>query len=150
MQNHTTVLKTQYLKVRPNLNTWQWMQMIVGDGVEMTLCTCIGKRKKVRQELLCKFVGFLVLTSMVMKSSVSWEIMSYILLKVNKLYGGKCYSACYLPSAGFLVGLFFNLEDRGNVFLTCKFGSYFCPCDNCRIFTIDNAHPKTFITPLDV
>jgi hypothetical protein len=33
-------------------------------------------------------VGFDVLTTMVMKSSIFWDIMLYILLKVNRRFGG--------------------------------------------------------------
>jgi hypothetical protein len=54
------------------------------------------------------FVGFEVLTVAVVKSSVFWDMMPYSLLKVNHYFGGTyCLH----------LGLLFNPEDGGNVFL---------------------------------
>jgi hypothetical protein len=78
--------------------------------------------------------GFEVLTTVVMTNSIFWDITPYSLLKVNRCSGGKCslhlqggicqasflqahFSACYLLHAGFLLGLFFNPEDGGDMFL---------------------------------
>jgi hypothetical protein len=45
--------------------------------------------------LMCKdvalmYVGFGVLTAVVMKSSISWNMTPYILLKVNLFFEGTC------------------------------------------------------------
>jgi hypothetical protein len=37
------------------------------------------------------YVGFEILTAVVMKISVFCDMMSYILLKVNQCFGGTCY-----------------------------------------------------------
>jgi hypothetical protein len=49
--------------------------------------------------------GFGVLTAVVMKSSIFWD-------------GRMCspLKACYLLLSGFLLGLFFDLEDVGVIF----------------------------------
>jgi hypothetical protein len=61
-------------------------------------------------------VGFEVLTVVVMKSTIFWDITPCIQLKVNRRYGGTVLLAiCF--HAGFLLGLFFEPEDRGNMFL---------------------------------
>jgi hypothetical protein len=79
-------------------------------------------------------VGLEVLMTIVMKNSVFWDITPYSPLKVNRHFGGMCIlhlkrricqasflqehcSACYLLHAGFLLGLFFNPEDGGDMFL---------------------------------
>jgi hypothetical protein len=49
------------------------------------------------------YVGFEVLTPVVMKSSIFWDIT-------------PCSSACYLLHAGILIDLF-NPEDEGDMFL---------------------------------
>jgi hypothetical protein len=55
-----------------------------------------------------EFVGLEVLTPVVIKSSIFWDIMPSSPLKVNRRFGG-------LP-AGFLLGLFFGFGDGGNMF----------------------------------
>jgi hypothetical protein len=59
-------------------------------------------------------VGLEVLTPVVMKSSIFWDIASWSPVKVNRRFGG---STCYLLYAGFLFGLMFDPEDRGDMFL---------------------------------
>jgi hypothetical protein len=65
--------------------------------------------------------GFEVLIVVVMKSSTFWDITPCNPLKVNRRFGGTCRllpgSACYLLHAGFLLGLFFDPEDGGDMFL---------------------------------
>jgi hypothetical protein len=61
-------------------------------------------------------IGFEVLTTVVMKSSVFWDIMLYSLLKVNRRFGGTRHlqlqsSVFYLLHAGFLLDLFVEPED---------------------------------------
>jgi hypothetical protein len=56
-----------------------------------------------------KIVGFLVLTVVVMKSLVLWDIIPCSL--------SKDILACYLLHAGFLLRLFFDPEDGGKMFL---------------------------------
>jgi hypothetical protein len=76
-------------------------------------------------------VGFEVLTPVVMKNSIFWDITPCSLLKVNRLFGGiyrhhlqgrRISQARYnlLATwfhAGFLRRLFFDPEDDGNMFL---------------------------------
>jgi hypothetical protein len=65
-------------------------------------------------------VGFEVLTAMVVKSTVFWDNMPCSPLKVDQHFGETHYkqsSAPYLLHAGFLLGLFFDPEDGGNMFL---------------------------------
>jgi hypothetical protein len=57
------------------------------------------------------YVGFDVLTSVVMKSYIFWNLTPYIPVKNNDI--SKLLSAC----SGFLLGLLFSLEDRGDMFL---------------------------------
>jgi hypothetical protein len=76
------------------------------------------------------YVGSMVLTAVIMKISIFWDITPYSPLKVNWRFGGKChlhlqgwrinhernkFPACF--HAGFLLGLFFNPEDGGDMFL---------------------------------
>jgi hypothetical protein len=81
------------------------------------------------------YVGFEVLTAVVIKSSIFWDITSCSPLKVNRTFEGICRrnlqgqtisevrnqreagSTCYLRHAGFSLGLFFDPEDVGNGFL---------------------------------
>jgi hypothetical protein len=74
-------------------------------------------------------LGFEVLTAVVMKSSVFWDITPCSPLKVNQRFRGTCCfhhrreagskqnSTCCLPHVGFLLGLFFDPEDGGDIFL---------------------------------
>jgi hypothetical protein len=72
---------------------------------------------------------------MVMMRSVFWDITPCSPLKVNRRFGGTCRlhlhglrisqainqhkacSACYLLHTGYLLGLFFDDGDGGNMFL---------------------------------
>jgi hypothetical protein len=62
-------------------------------------------------------VGFKVLTAVVVKTSNFWVITQCRSLKVNRCFGGTCRSPCYQLHAGFLLGLYINSEDVGNMFL---------------------------------
>jgi hypothetical protein len=66
--------------------------------------------KKKTVKLSSHYIGFGVLTAVVMKGSIFWVIMLYSPLEVNQ-------RACYLRHAGFLFGLLFNPEDGGEMFL---------------------------------
>jgi hypothetical protein len=66
--------------------------------------------KKKYVKLSSHYVGFEVLTALVMKSSLFWAITPCSPFEVNQL-------ACYLLHAGFLLGLFFDAEDGGATFL---------------------------------
>jgi hypothetical protein len=59
------------------------------------------------------FVGFEVLTPVVMKSSIFWDIKPCSPLKVNRRFGGTYR----LHLQGFLLGLFFDPEDEDHMFL---------------------------------
>jgi hypothetical protein len=63
------------------------------------------------------YVGLEVLTAVIMKSSIFWNIAPCSPLKVNRHFGGTCRPACYLLHVGFLFGLFFDSEDRADMFL---------------------------------
>jgi hypothetical protein len=47
-----------------------------------------------------------------MKSIIFWDITPCSLLKVNRRFGGTC--RCF--QAGFLLGLFFDPEEEGDMF----------------------------------
>jgi hypothetical protein len=48
--------------------------------------------------VFCVTVGIEVLTAVVMKSSISWDIRPYSLVKVNQCFGGIC--CLYLQNIG--------------------------------------------------
>jgi hypothetical protein len=66
-----------------------------------------------------------VLTAVVMKSSIFWDITPCSPVKVNPRFGGKYFhlqdrrisllATCFHD--GFLLNLFFQLEDGGDIFL---------------------------------
>jgi hypothetical protein len=67
-------------------------------------------------EQFVKKVGFEVLTAVVMKSSILWNITHCSPLKINLRFRGTYasifrVSGCYLLHIGFLVALFFDPED---------------------------------------
>jgi hypothetical protein len=71
-------------------------------------------------------VGAEVLTAVVIKSSIFWGITPCSALKVNRRLGGTCHlhlrgrrirSASYRLHAGFFLGLLFDPEDGGDMFL---------------------------------
>jgi hypothetical protein len=76
------------------------------------------------------YVGFEVLTAVVMKRTIFWDITPCSPLKVNQRLGRTCrlhlqgrriskaralLATCF--HAGFLLGLFFDPEDGGDMFL---------------------------------
>jgi hypothetical protein len=68
------------------------------------------------------YVGTEVLTPVVMKSTILWDITPCSPLEVNRRFGGTyrlhlqaLLAICF--HTGFLLGLFFNPEDSGNKFL---------------------------------
>jgi hypothetical protein len=74
---------------------------------------------KEEQNLSCSECD--VLTAVVMKSSVFWDITRCSLLKVKRHFGETCHfhlqgrrisSSCYLLNARFLLGLFFDPENE--------------------------------------
>jgi hypothetical protein len=60
--------------------------------------------------LVC--VEFEILTAVVMKSSIFWDIRPCSPLKIKRRFGGTCRI-----HAGFLLGLFFDPEYGGDLFL---------------------------------
>jgi hypothetical protein len=72
---------------------------------------------RLRKEADPFVVGFDVLTAMVMKSTIFWDIRPCSPLKVKRRFGGTCGSACRLLHAGFLLGLLFDPEDGEDIFL---------------------------------
>jgi hypothetical protein len=76
------------------------------------------------------FIGFEVLTPVVMKSSIFWDTTPHSPLKVNRLFGGTsllhlqgrkiCQARNQLATcfhAAFLLLIFFDPEDGGDMFL---------------------------------
>jgi hypothetical protein len=61
-----------------------------------------------------QYIGFEVLTAVVMKSYIFWDVMSYSLFKVDWCSRGTCH---HLQASGFLLRLFFDHEDGGDIFL---------------------------------
>jgi hypothetical protein len=94
------------------------------------------------------FFGFEVLTEVIMKISIFWDIKSRSPLKVDRRFGrsrlhlqgrrinyainqreadSKESFVCYLLHGGFLLGSFFDSEDGGDIFLRrfrCLFTDY--------------------------
>jgi hypothetical protein len=82
-----------------------------------------------RSENLIQDVGFEVLTAVVMKSSVFWDIMPCSPLKLYRRFGGTCRlhlqrrRICQARSqrvairTNFLLSLLFDFEDGGDMFL---------------------------------
>jgi hypothetical protein len=76
-----------------------------------------------------KYVGFEVHTAVVMKSAIFWDIMPCSPLKANRRFGGTSPPSSGLKNKpnkallatcfhdGFLLGLFFEPEDGGDMFL---------------------------------
>jgi hypothetical protein len=64
-------------------------------------------------------LGFIVLTELLMKRSMSWDITRCSQLKINRRFGRKYFqnSTCYLLHAGFLLGLFYDTKNRGDMIL---------------------------------
>jgi hypothetical protein len=64
-------------------------------------------KKKTREALkgITILAGFDVLTAVVTKSSISWDIMPCSPLKVSRCFGGTCLLAT-LHHSGFLLALF--------------------------------------------
>jgi hypothetical protein len=60
------------------------------------------------------YIGFEVLTAVVMKSTIFWDITPCSPLSVNQSESGW---QAELFHAGFLLGLFFGPEDGGDMFL---------------------------------
>jgi hypothetical protein len=74
------------------------------------------------RKISVRFVGFEVLTAVVRKSSIFWDVTPHSPLKVGCRFGGTCLlhlqgllAICF--HAGFVLGLFFMPEDGGNMFL---------------------------------
>jgi hypothetical protein len=73
----------------------------------------------------CKFAEIDVLTEVVTKSSIFWDITPGSPLKVNRSFGGTSHllfqgqriKQSLLLYAGFLLGLFFDPVNRGDMFL---------------------------------
>jgi hypothetical protein len=74
-------------------------------------------------------VGFEVLTAVVVKSSVFWDITLCSPLQVNQRFGGTCFlflqgerisqarHQCEVGGKQTFHDLFYNLKDGGNIFL---------------------------------
>jgi hypothetical protein len=61
--------------------------------------------------------GFEVLTAVVIKSYIFWDITPCSLLKINRRFGRTYALLATCFHAGFLLGLFFGREDGGDMFL---------------------------------
>jgi hypothetical protein len=68
---------------------------------------------------------FEVLTKVVMKSSVFWDVTPCSPTFRRSISPPSSGSACYLLQEGFLLDLFFNPEDEGYMFLrnVCRFST---------------------------
>jgi hypothetical protein len=64
-----------------------------------------------------KNVEFEVLTAVVVRGSVFWDMTPCTPLKVNRRFGGTCRLLATCFYAVFLLGLFFDSEDGGEMFL---------------------------------
>jgi hypothetical protein len=63
------------------------------------------------------YVGFEVLSAVVMKSITFWDITLCSPFSANRRFGGTYRSACNLFSRWFLARLIFDLEDGGDMLL---------------------------------
>jgi hypothetical protein len=61
-------------------------------------------------------LGFTFPTAVVMKISIFWDMRPCSPLKVNRRFA-FIFRLCYLPPSGVLLGLFFNSEDGGDMFI---------------------------------
>jgi hypothetical protein len=142
-QNATLIISVQSHDIWL-LNFWQSDQHIYKLQKEQSTVVMYPCPNKIPH------VGFEVLTAVVMKSTVFWDIMPCSSLKVNWHFRGtyrlhlqgrrisfarnRCkrrWQAAAYFHAGFLLGLFYNLTDRGDKFL--RNVSYFQRSTHCYI-----------------
>jgi hypothetical protein len=91
--------------------------------------TCQNVRRYNPEISNLQFVGSEFLKAVSMKSLIFWNIKPYSLLKVSRRFGeyiamqkdsmkrAASEATCYLLHDGFLLGLFFDPEDGGHIFL---------------------------------
>jgi hypothetical protein len=69
-----------------------------------------------RSQEFLDILGFDVLTPVVMRSSIFWDITPCSPLTVNRSFG-KLLATCFVLYFFFLLGLILELEDGGHMFL---------------------------------
>jgi hypothetical protein len=62
------------------------------------------------------YVRFVVLTAVVIKIPIFWDITLCSPLKINLRFRGTCRLHAYLLHAALLIGLFFDSKDGVNMF----------------------------------
>jgi hypothetical protein len=97
------------------LSWWNWFLINISEYNEVYVLENLEllSRKSVQ------FSEFEVFTAVVKKSPILWDITPYSPLKAIRDFRGTCLKpiVCYLLHAGFLLDLFFNSEDGGDMFL---------------------------------
>jgi hypothetical protein len=98
-------------------------------------------------ETKCLRVGCEVLTAVVMKSPLFWDITPCSPLKVNRRFGEACRSVCYLLHAGFLVKVEATCSSETSVDIQRTIRRYIAEDRTLQIFTFERINCVSQIVP---